>query len=80
MKNITVRFFAVFREAAGVELTTLETGSANAEDLFAEMTRLFPGLAPESAALVAINDEMVAWDQPIGDGDEVLFFPPVAGG
>ena len=80
MKGITVRFFAVFREAAGVESKTLRTGSANAGELFSEMTRLFPGLAPEAAALVAINDEMVAWDQPIEDGDEVLFFPPVAGG
>ena len=80
MKDVTVRFFAVFREAAGVESRTLDTGSANAQELFTEMTRLFPGLAVEAAALVAINDEIVAWDQPIEDGDEVLFFPPVAGG
>ena len=80
MNKITVRFFAVFREAAGVESRTLDTGSANAKELFGEMARLFPGLAVEAAALVAINDEIVAWEQPIEDGDEVLFFPPVAGG
>ncbi len=80
MKTITVRFFAVFREAAGVGSKTLTTGSADAAELFSEMTRQYPGLAPEAAALVAINDEMVAWDQPLEDGDEVLFFPPVAGG
>ena len=42
--------------------------------------RLFPGLVREAAALVAINDEIVGWGQAIEDGDEVLFFPPVAGG
>ena len=80
MKDITVRFFAVFREAAGVESQTLDTASTNVGQLFGEMAQLFPGLAVEAAALVAINDEMVGWDQPIEDGDEVLFFPPVAGG
>jgi molybdopterin converting factor small subunit len=29
---------------------------------------------------VAINDEMSGWDAPLADGDQVLFFPPVAGG
>ena len=34
----------------------------------------------DTSSLVAINDEMVQWDSPFSDGDEVLFFPPVAGG
>jgi len=29
---------------------------------------------------VAVNDQMADWESPIADGDEVLFFPPVAGG
>ena len=49
-------------------------------ELFTEMTRRFDGLEHEPAALVAINDHMVAWEQGLSDGDQVLFFPPVAGG
>jgi molybdopterin synthase sulfur carrier subunit len=30
--------------------------------------------------MVAINDEMSDWNAALTDGDEVLFFPPVAGG
>jgi molybdopterin converting factor small subunit len=30
--------------------------------------------------MVAINDEMSDWNATLGDDDEVLFFPPVAGG
>jgi molybdopterin converting factor small subunit len=30
--------------------------------------------------MVAVNDEMASWDSSLSDGDEVLFFPPVAGG
>ena len=29
---------------------------------------------------VAVNDEMASFDDPVEDGDTVLFFPPVAGG
>jgi len=44
------------------------------------MAEKHPGLKTEAAALVAINDEMAGWETPLTDGDEVLFFPPVAGG
>ena len=37
-------------------------------------------LKTEAAALVAINDEMAGWETALSEGDEVLFFPPVAGG
>ena len=30
--------------------------------------------------LVAVNQEMGDSDMPIGDGDEIAFFPPVTGG
>ena len=29
---------------------------------------------------VAINEVMADWETPVGDGDVVLLFPPVAGG
>lgn len=80
MKEVHVRFFAAFREAAGVELETVHTCAASAGELFSEMARKFQGLGHEPAALVAINDEMSGWDTVLQDGDEVLFFPPVAGG
>jgi molybdopterin converting factor small subunit len=80
MKNVTVHFFAVFREATGVESLSLETGAETAMELFTEMTSRFSRLNHEAAALVAINDDMSRWDDVIAEGDKILFFPPVAGG
>lgn len=80
MKVVRVRFFAAFREAAGIELVEVETGAATLGELFAEMAERFPGLSYEPAALVAVNDEMSRWSDTFSDQDEVLFFPPVAGG
>jgi len=80
MKTVKVRFFAVFREATGEESVSLQTAAETASELFDEMAQRFSGLRHEAAALVAVNDEMVRWEHQISEGDEVLFFPPVAGG
>lgn len=78
--KIKVRYFAEFREATGTETETLETSATSPAELFAECANRHQPLQKYSASLVAINDEMADWEALISDGDEVLFFPPVAGG
>ncbi len=80
MKNIKVRYFAAYREETGIRSEKLTTDAGTAAELFAECAARHAGLQSYSAALVAINDEMSDWDTALGEGDEVLFFPPVAGG
>ena len=80
MNQIKVRYFAAFREATGIETEQVDTTATSAAELFSECAGRFDGLQPYSAAMVAINDEMSDWDTQLVDGDEVLFFPPVAGG
>ena len=77
---ITVRYFAAFREAAARDTETLDTCATSPAELFGECAERHTGLQHYSSSLVAVNDEMAAWDVPLNDGDEVLFFPPVAGG
>lgn len=79
MKN-TVRYFALFRDQAGCGAEDIEWAGGNTADLFRLAAQRHPVLKQEAAALVAINDEMSSWDAVVSDGDEVLFFPPVAGG
>ncbi len=80
MKTITVRYFAMFREHAGVDEETLSLDVETAQDVF-ERTRLRHGSAvPNGHCKVAINDEMADWSSTVADGDSVLLFPPVAGG
>ena len=78
--QVNVRYFAAFREATGLETETVETVASSTGVLFGECRERHPGLVAWEASLVAINDEMARWDSPIDDGDEILFFPPVAGG
>jgi MoaD family protein len=78
--KLTVKYFALFRDQVGAASETMEWEGGSADALFKHLTGKHSLLMPEAAALVAINDEMVDWETSLQEGDEVLFFPPVAGG
>jgi molybdopterin converting factor small subunit len=78
--KIKVSYFAAFREATGTGSEILETTAATPAELFSECAALHSALQNYSSSLVAINDEMSAWEAALSEHDEVLFFPPVAGG
>lgn len=80
MKTITVRYFAGFREHAGVSEERLTLDAATAAEVFAETRSRHGSHEPAGHCKVAINDEMADWTSPVEDGDTVLLFPPVAGG
>jgi molybdopterin converting factor small subunit len=79
LKN-TARYFALFREQTGCGSEFVEWAGGSAAELFQLMAEKHPLLTTEAAALVAINDEMAGWETVLAEGDEILFFPPVAGG
>ena len=78
--KIRVRYFALFREQAGCDSEYVNWAGGTAAELFQMMAERHPSLQNQAAALVAINDEMSAWETALKEDDEVLFFPPVAGG
>jgi molybdopterin converting factor subunit 1 len=80
MIEVTVRWFAAYRELTGVESETLETAATTPAELFDELSNRHSALGGRQSSLVAINDEMADWAAPLTPGDHVLFFPPVAGG
>jgi len=80
MKRITVRYFAIFREHAGLSEETLELDAATAWDVFEQTRNRHGSTEPSGHCKVAINDEMADWSSSVDDGDTVLLFPPVAGG
>lgn len=80
MKQFTVKWFAAYREATGLAEEQVQSDANSPAELFAQMTQQHLDLAQYSRALVAINDQMSSWDDALKDGEQVLFFPPVAGG
>jgi molybdopterin converting factor subunit 1 len=80
MKTIKVRYFAIFREHAGVGEETLDLDVSTAMDVFEQTQSRHGSGEPAGHCKVAINDSMADWSSPVSDGDTVLLFPPVAGG
>lgn len=79
-KNITVCYFASFRENAGIPRESVSVVAETAGDVFKHLQHRHGSLEPLGHCKVAINDEMAGWDSVVNDGDIVLLFPPVAGG
>ena len=79
-RHITVQYFAVLREQAGRRDEALATEARTAAELYAELARRYPFSLPPEVLRVAINAEFREWNAPLGDGDTIVFIPPVAGG
>jgi molybdopterin converting factor subunit 1 len=79
---VSVRLFATLREEAGVDRLALELSrGATAEDAWRAVAARHPALARRRASLAAaVNRHYAAWAQPLADGDEIAFIPPVSGG
>ena len=80
MNQFTVKWFAAYREATGLAEEQVQSSASSPSELFAEMTEQHPALGQYNRALVAINDQLASWDAALNGGEQVLFFPPVAGG
>lgn len=80
--RVAVRFFASLRELVGQERVELDLdGEATAEDVWRALVERHPALAPRRASLTAaVNRRYARFDEPLRDGDEIAFIPPVSGG
>ncbi|MBN4050477.1 MoaD/ThiS family protein [Gammaproteobacteria bacterium AH-315-M22] len=77
--SVTVKYFASLREHVGVaqQQFLLPVSGCNAIELWVLVN---PSIKLADNSLVAINQNYAAFDAVVNDGDEIAFFPPVAGG
>lgn len=85
--KIQVRYFASVREKLGASETVLLDGAqapctvGELQDWLAEQSDAHSVALDEARGLrTALNQTLCAADEPLSDGDEVAFFPPVTGG
>ncbi len=79
--KLTVKFFARYREALGVDSVAVEGDFATVDDLRALLAqRDGAEVLSEQNLMCARNEDLCQLDEPVVDGDEVAFFPTVTGG
>lgn len=79
-RRITVQYYAVLREQAGCREEALTTAARTPLELYAELGKRHPFSLDTAVVRVAVNGEFSDWAAPLGNGDSVVFIPPVAGG
>ena len=80
--RVKVRLFARLRDITGAAELGREIGpGATIGSVWRQLVDDFPELASyERSISTAVNADYARMDQPVGDGDEVAFLPPVSGG
>ena len=80
--EIMVRFFALYRERAGLSSLPVEVPDGTSVSGLTDIVRQqFPRLAPpEVKIVVAVNAEYAEPEQILRPGDDVCLIPPVSGG
>lgn len=79
---VKVLFFGAARDAVGNgEVDFVLKGASTAANAFEEVLEKYPDLRRFGRSLLfAVNQEYVAADREVHDGDELAVFPPVSGG
>ncbi|ROM90103.1 molybdopterin converting factor subunit 1 [Pseudomonas brassicacearum] len=79
--KLTVRFFARYREALGVDSLSVEGDFATVDDVRLLLAqREGAEVLSEQNLMCARNEDLCQLDEPLVEGDEVAFFPTVTGG
>ena len=80
--RVRTRLFARLREQAGADGLDLDLpGGATVADAYEQLRERYPRLeANLDIVRPALNQEFAAWGDPLADGDEIAFIPPVSGG
>jgi molybdopterin synthase sulfur carrier subunit len=76
-----VHWYGPLRDGRAADREPVDSQAATPEALWSDLAQRhgLPGRA-QLALAVAVGDDLVAWDAPLADGDEIAFLPPVAGG
>lgn len=79
--KVLVKFFASFREAAGIseEMVEVPTDST-VKDVDEMIASEHPDLGPLGDAIHALNQNVVDTDAKVKEGDTLAIFPIVGGG
>jgi len=80
--KIRLLFFAVLRDVAGKSEDVVELPEgARAGDVWQRLRDEHPALRDYiQPPMIAVNESYVSAEEPLRDGDELAFIPPVAGG
>ena len=79
-KTISIEYFATLRDERGESGETVETEAETFRKLYDELKAQHGFSLDTDSLKVIANDSFSDWDASLGDGDAIVFMPPIAGG
>ncbi len=80
MKQVTLRYFASLRDAAGMAEEIVHTSAPCLRDLYEEVRARHAFRWTPAHLRVAMDGDFSDWDAAVRDGSEIALIPPVSGG
>jgi molybdopterin converting factor small subunit len=80
MPKVTIEYYAELREQAAKDNESIELEHTDATQLYSDLKKQYGFHSDWQKLRLAINHELVNWEQALADGDVVVFIPKVAGG
>ncbi len=80
MKRVCVLYFASLRDAAGTGEELVETDATDLRVLYDELRARHGFALPGERLRVAVDGAFARWADPVPQGAEIVFVPPVSGG
>lgn len=80
MKTLHIEYYAALREARGQSAETLTSPAETPAALYDTLREAHAFRLRQDQLRVVVNEQFVAWDCPLNEGDTIVFIPPVAGG
>ena len=78
--TITLRYFSLLREQAGIDEEKWQTTAMTPRVLYAELVAKYAFSLVANQIGIAINNSFANMDVQLKDGDVLAFIPPIAGG
>ncbi len=78
--TVTVRYFAILKDQRGLTSEKVSTEAATLSALYNDLAAAHGFSLKQNQLRVALNDKFVDWQEPLAEGAQVVFIPPVAGG
>ncbi len=80
MTDVRLLYFASLRDRAGSAEESRQTTASDLRTLYAEVQALHGFALPVEQLRVAVDGAFARWDDPVREGSEIAFIPPVSGG
>ena len=78
--KLRLLYFASLADRAGCAEESVETNASNPATLYDEVRERHAFSLGRDRVRVAVNGQIVDWNQALTEGDEIVFLPPVSGG